>query len=92
MLPYLTAPTRLGSGTYAKVDKFTNASWGHFTIKTALKGATDQDVDKEARRLAMFSHPNVIRYFGRLEYLGGGRPKGIITEWMQTDLHEFMKK
>ena len=91
MLPYFNPPMPLGGGSYGQVKKFTNALWGDYTVKMAKRGAKKEDVDKEAHNLAIFTHPNVIRYFGRLEYGNGGHTMGIITEWMQSDLSGFMQ-
>ena len=82
------APLPLGSGTFGHALACYSPTLGQYVVKSPAAQSSADDMDREARHLSMFRHPNIVQYFGR-ESAPTAVP-GILLERMNMDLDKYM--
>ena len=60
-------------------------------MKSRTLQSPADDMDREARVLATFWHPNVVQYFGRVINAAGAEP-GIFLEAMLGDIDQYLAR
>lgn len=59
-------------------------------VKSPTARSSPDDLDREARNLLMFRHPNVVQYFGR-DSTSAAAP-GIVLERLSVDLSKYLDR
>lgn len=82
----------LGQGTDGVVYSCDHPSLGNIVVKVPTDNSGPDEFNAEAQNLAMFRHPNIVQYFGRVRdnSKGPDAVPGIVMERMSDDLATYL--